>query len=626
MRAKHWEVELPGQESVLRLSPRFLLIIVVLCGSLPFVHQAFHIDDRIYLEVADNILDKPLFPYDYSPIFEGLITPDAASHSHLPLISYYLALIRLVTGSQKEWVYHLAFLVFPLLAAMGFYDLAQRYVRFRLAAACLLVVSPAFLVLSHTLMTDVPLLAFWIFSLSRFLRIANGEASTPDWVLCGLSLLAAGFISLISAGLILLMSAYLLIKRRGTGEQTAALPTTLAIACLLALPVLFWLLWYLRAYLHYDRLVLINTFLHMSKREALSWDLMGLKALSFVLNLGATFLFPLALWYGFAGRLSVRIFLLISFLSFVPFYIWFTDWSWKAVFLFALFFSSGLLALWHVLSRCGAVVTWCCGEFLLSGFRELSLSWGELRSVATDESSEPDSSATGATAPQHQGTTALHDQALLLLWFFGILLSYLFAYYSGSVRYSLLALPPLLLWWVAALERRVKEPYFLRNLIWFGVILTGFYSLAVGYGDYRFAGVYRSAAREISSQYSQPAQTIWFTAEWGFRYYLEKAGAKPLTRTQRGARPGDIIVKPYVASPWVTLYDGDEYTQLLEQRYVSMKYPIRVLDFFSHAGFYSTGWGILPFSLSTGERWEWFNVFRVTREYEGPIPEPERHY
>ncbi len=224
-------------------SPRFILILVLLCGSLPFIHQAFHIDDRIYLEIADNILEKPLFPYDYPLVFEGMLLPDLASHTHLPLTSYYIALLKALTGNESEWIYHLAFLVFPLIAAVGFYDLAEGYLRFRLPAVCLLIVSPAFFVLSHTLMPDVPLLAFWIFCLSRFLRICAGQAKVWDWTLCALGLLAASFLSLVSAGLIVLMAAYWLIHVEKGKKSSQLWP----VVCLLSLPVLLWLFWYLRA-------------------------------------------------------------------------------------------------------------------------------------------------------------------------------------------------------------------------------------------------------------------------------------------------------------------------------------------------------------------------------------------
>lgn len=613
---------MPDRESILGRSARSILILLTLASSLPFINQAFHIDDRIYLEIANNILSNPLFPYDYPPIFEGLITDDAASHSHLPLISYYLALVKLTTGSEKEWVYHLAFLVFPVLAVLGFYDVAQRYVRSSLPTACLLLVSPSFLVLAHTLMTDVPLLAFWILSISFFLRIANDQARTRDWILCSLSLLAASFISLISVGLPLLMLAYLIIQTAQAGWNSRSAKNWLSMAGLLALPLLLWLGWYLISYLHYDRFVLINTFLHISKRQAFSWQLLGQKGLSFVLNVGATFLFPLVLWLGLARSISARFFLLLFLFSFVPFYLGSFSWSWFHIFLFSFFLSSGGLVVWQVCWRGCAAMGQLLRELALSAVRELQLSWGELRPI--DAHGDPRQVQSPQAWPDESARRA--QESLLVLWFSGVLLACLFVYYSGSVRYSLLALPPVVLLWARALERAIEGSYFLRNLMWSAVVLTGLYSLSVAYADYRFAEVYRRAAKEIHSQYAQSGRTIWFTGEWGYRYYLEREGANVLPRVATGPQAGDIIVKPYLASPWVTLYDGDQHTKLLEQRVVTSHFPVRILDFSSHAGFYSTGWGILPFSVTSGEKWEWFNVLRVLKAYEGPIPEQEKHY
>lgn len=99
-----------------------------------------------------------------------------------------------------------------------------------------------------------------------------------------------------------------------------------------------------------------------------------------------------------------------------------------------------------------------------------------------------------------------------------------------------------------------------------------------------------------------------------------------MARNEVGAEPGDIIIKPYIASPWVTLYDGDDHSRLIEQIPVRTRLPVRIMDFSSRAGFYSSGWGLLPFSWTSGQHWEWFNVFEVTKEYTGPIPEAERHW
>lgn len=548
-------------------SARWAVVLVLGLLYVPFLGQAFHIDDRIYLQIADNILEKPLFPYDYPAVFEGISAPDAASHSHLPLTSYYLAAFRAIGGRNIEWLDHLAFLIFPLLAAFSTYDLARHFVERRLAAALLLLVSPAFLVLGHTLMPDVPMLAFWTLAVSRFLRILSDGGRRSDWVILTLSLLAASFMSLLSVGLLLLMAAGLVLKR----WQDGAVPQG-RWWLILAAPFILWGLWYLRAYWHYDRFVLVNTVLHMNKRDAFDWALFGTKGLSFVLDLGAVFLCPLVLWYGFAGTFRTRVGLLVFFLSFVPFFTFVTGWHWLYVLLFALFLSSGLLVLW---------------EFVLL-VRE--------RDVAT---------------------------RILVLWFFGILAAALLLFYAGSARYALLALPPVVIVWVRRLEGRIEDPYFLRNLVWAGIVLTGLYALLPAIADYRFAAVYRDTTRELVQKYERPGRTVWFTGEWGFRYYASESGARLLRRVGTEPGAGDIILKPYLASPWVTLFDGDQGCRLLEQRIVEEPFPVRMLDFSSHAGFYSTGWGILPVSWSTGENWEWFNVFEIKHVYDGPPPREE---
>jgi hypothetical protein len=419
-------------------------------------------------------------------------------------------------------------------------------------------------------MPDVPLLTFWLLSLSRLLRITSGKGKRLDYIVLPLSVLAAAFISMVTFGLLLLMAACLLLERKGAREAS----TRYWVLVLLS-PMILWVAWYLRAYLHYDRLVLINTLLHMGKREAFDWILMGGKVLSFVLNVGGAFLFPLFIWFGISGRWRTRFALLSFFLTFVPFYFFDLDWAWLHILFFALMLASGLLV------------------------------FSEFVALLRNNSAEI---------------------RLLVLWFLGILVTCLVLYYAGSVRYTLLALPPVVLVLLRSLENRIESEYLLRNIVWAGVITSLLYSVPIAYADYRFAGLYRTTAEELCSKYGTPENQVWFTGEWGFRYYFEKEGGRMLPRASNEANVGDIVIKPYIASPWVTLYDGDEYTDLLEQRIAEEPYPLRILDFSSHAGFYSTGWGFLPYSYSLGENWEWFNVFRIKKPYSGPLPEAEQHW
>ena len=188
-------------------------------------------------------------------------------------------------------------------------------------------------------MTEVTLLAFWTLSLSRFLSTAEGSSKTGGWLICAGCLLGASFISLVAAGLVLLMGPHDLFSRL---DGAASLPV---------------------------------------------WKIL---------------LLPLALWFGWLRRFSLRVFLVILMLSVLPFSLWVRDWSSLQVTLFAVFFSSGLIVLWQACPRMtGLVSRW-----------------------------------------KHSRPGAVALEVLLALWFFGILASYLLVYYSGTVRYLLLALPP----------------------------------------------------------------------------------------------------------------------------------------------------------------------------------------
>lgn len=565
------------------------LLLLTALFSIPFAGQAFHIDDRLYLEVAEHALEKPFFPYDFPLLFEGLESPDGASHSHLPLTVYYMAFIMLLTGGEQEWVFHLFFMVFPLTAAFSFHDLARRYVANPMLATFLLLASPAFLTLGHNLMTDVPLLAFWVLAMSRYMRIIEREGSRKDMAVLGTALLCSAFISMLTMGLAILLASGLVMRRypglfggthppteQNSGEaKNDFCPPVWAWWLVLLLPVILWTAWYGRAWLHYDRLVLANTLMHMGQRETLDLSLIGTKLLSFFLNTGGIFFFPLLVWaVPRKGKEWLHALVILACSLAAPF-LFLPDWMLIHKLLFSLFLSSGLLL---------------ADEVVRHGF--------PLRS----------------------------KDLLLSFWFFGIMAVCLVLFYSGSARYVLLALPPALLIIIKGIESRFesgKPPRIIPALL---VASTLVYSVPVSYADYEFAEAYRAYTKKLSEKYQSPERTVWYTGEWGFRYYMEQNGTRIMARNDRGAEAGDIIIKPYIASPWVTLYDGGEYTRLVEQVPVEVQLPLRILDFSSHAGFYSSGWGLLPVSWKSGKHWEWFNVYEVIKEYSGPVPESERHW
>ena len=560
------------------MGPRTAIIIAVLALNLPFVFQPFHIDDRVYLEIADNALENPRFPYDYAPLFEGILTPDAASHSHLPLISYALASIKFVTGSDAEWVYHVAFLIFPMLLAVSFFQITSRCIQRPLFAVFFLMLSPAVMIIGHSLMTEVALLAFWTLAIARTWRLLDGVGKSWDWVFLGLALACAAMMTLLSAGLVLLLAAMALMW--GPPPEFAT-DQRKRVLLLLAMPILVWVLWYFFGYLHYDRLLLVRTVQHLDKRASFSLFLLGTKAVSFLLCLGGTIFFPL-LPLALFGRRAFR-------------------------------WMGGLLG------GAGATVqilmnSWGIWEGLFFGFL---LGVGSMVFAGTIWA-----------FLERRREAVLGDRArgarlLFLLWFLGILTAAILVYPSGSVRYVLLAFPPVIVAAFWSWERiRMVSPSWLATAL----TLSGLFSLSLSGADYAMASMYKRHAQDLVQQYQSEGHTVWFTAEWEFRYYLEKAGAKILARTQLGPEIGDIVIKPTVAFPWKTLYDGSKFLRLKEQRSAGAFPWIRLMDFSSRAGFYSTAWGILPYTISNDPDWERFNVFEVIKVYDGPIPEPEKHY
>ena len=101
-----------------------ILVFTVLLLTVPFINQAFHWDDRDFIEQARVAAKDPLQFYyeDYSSrgrFFE--IYP----FRHPPLISWYLApVIR--AGGESEPLLHGAYLVFRI-ATLSMYSLARRF-------------------------------------------------------------------------------------------------------------------------------------------------------------------------------------------------------------------------------------------------------------------------------------------------------------------------------------------------------------------------------------------------------------------------------------------------------------------------------------------------------------------
>jgi hypothetical protein len=138
---------------------------VLLAALLPFVGKPYHIDDPVFLTVADQIRSEPAHPYAVRINWADREQPARDFMGSPPLHCYYLALVRSV-GPDAEWWAHLWMLPFSLL---GLYAVRRLAGGSPLATA-LWLSSPAVLVSATSLMPDIPVAALTALGAALFLE------------------------------------------------------------------------------------------------------------------------------------------------------------------------------------------------------------------------------------------------------------------------------------------------------------------------------------------------------------------------------------------------------------------------------------------------------------------------
>ena len=135
---------------------------------LPFIDQAVQGDDVYFLYGAEHALVEPLHPLNAKYVFQGQMV-DMRGHTHGPVDSWILALLLVVFGAVREVPFHLAYILFSVIAAVSAWSIASRYTDRTLEAVLLFLVVPPFVVSGNSLEADVPFLAFWLLAIALYL-------------------------------------------------------------------------------------------------------------------------------------------------------------------------------------------------------------------------------------------------------------------------------------------------------------------------------------------------------------------------------------------------------------------------------------------------------------------------
>jgi 4-amino-4-deoxy-L-arabinose transferase-like glycosyltransferase len=547
------------QRRLASISPRnWLLILIFLC-LVPFINKPLFIDDTLFVRSAEQIQKHPLDFYGFNINWFDQTLPMSESTENPPLTSYYIALAALLVG-WSERALHLAFLLPALAAGWGIYSLAQNYCRRPFVAALIAVSTPVFLISATSLMSDVILLAFWVWALVAF---ENGlrKGGVPWFVGCGCLAGLAVLTKFFGLALVPLLAVYGLCRLRRAGWWMIAF----------VIPLLFaagyeWLGY--RLYGH-------GLFLSAAQYASGAHEYSSIKPWETTI-----------IGLGFAGGCFLPV------LFYTPLL-----WSRRVALMGPCLVAAGMLVIPRMLSF--VWVLWA---------KDGSLNWGVfLVSSVLTVGGIYIVLLTVADLWNKRDAVSL----LLFLWMFGVLVFTIKLNWTINGRCLLPGIPALGILLARRLEHHgagvESKPFW--PVVW-PALLAGVISLFLVKADYDLAGIYKTAARTLLAQYQKPGTGLWFHGHWGFQYYMEQGGATAAELKSPPSKMGDIIVVPAQDKEDYTMV-GSSRNRLLEIQVYGTKNFCATIDVAAGAGFYAANLGPLPFAI-TGLKPQCFWIYQVT--------------
>lgn len=181
------------------------------------------------------------------------------------------------------------------------------------------------------------------------------------------------------------------------------------------------------------------------------------------------------------------------------------------------------------------------------------------------------------------------DAAFLRLWILVFFGGALVIFYAGAARYLLPLSPPVAMLAVMALERR---PRWLAG----ACLLQFALSLLLAVSHYQWAGAYREFARQMAPHI--PKGRTYINGEWGFQYYGQRIGGRPLMRGTV-LQPGDWVLTSRLGFPLdLRLAPGAERVPVAETRVVP-SVPLRVIGRDGRSAFSTITYGVRPFGVTS---------------------------
>ncbi len=516
----------------------------------PFLNKPFHIDDTVFIRQAEQIRKEPLRPYnfgynwDYQPLSLWSVS------QHPPVVCYLIAGFSLV-GGFDEWNLHLGFLPIAAGCAALAYSLAARFCKYPMLASVATTVTPAFLVCSASVMADIPMIFFWLLAVWCAVRYA--ETSSGWWLWgAGAAASLSAMTKYFAIALVPLLVVYAF-PIAGWRKLYRLLPLLLPVAVLAA--------WGYYSYVETDGVLIHPLSAAKYARESrVSGQFQRTQEMSHVFSfLGGTLLWPV-----FVLPLLVRL----------------TRWTWSLVVIAAFFLVNSEIVVQKGVAA-SRNMSFDMSAWLIAYFAILVVAGLSVTLLAAD-----------CVIRRRDWNTVL-----LGLWSFGTLVFCLFLNWTVNARIFLPAAFPLAVLLVRRMEIHPKSVTLIGWCRW-ALVPVLLISFLVGLADQQHARAGRDFARSAFMHRALRQRPVYFAGHWGFQYYMEQAGARPVDYSSLDLRPGTLIVYPAVNSAVRRVY-AEPY---LEQRTVhdtsdSYRNPYRVhlMGLRPRAGFHSSVFGNVPY-------------------------------
>ncbi|MCI0422885.1 MAG: glycosyltransferase family 39 protein [Acidobacteria bacterium] len=536
-------------------------VLILACATLacliPFSGKAFHIDDPVYVRAAQQILSHPADFYGFRMNWRGTEMLVADFQQNPPGVSYLLAVAGLCFG-WSERALHLA-LLFPAVAAViGIYFLAQGYCSSPLLAALLSLLTPSFWVSSTTVMSDVTMLAFWVWALvfwTRGLRQGRWWMLLVSSILIGLCALTKYF----GVCLIPLLFAGSLAWRRRLGSW----------ALFLLIPALMVAGYQWAGYCLYGRALFGEALRYASSRQPTG----GLSTLARLLTA-----------LSFAGGC-------ISAAAFYAHELW----TRRTLVVGTAFAMLATLAVILIVDQ-GALALWTEGEnrwaFLLQFSFLVAVGAQLLWLAVLDFLNRKDAAS-----------------ALLFLWMAGTFVFAALLNWAITARTFLPIVPAAVIILLRRLEQRNLEALRLPSARALGPLLaTALLGFTVAFADYTLAGSGREAANALNLEYRD--KQMWFQGHWGFQYYMEQLGATGFDVLNSKPAPGELMVVP--VNNTNLFWPRKETVRIVKLLQFQTCSWLSTMHPAVRAGFYANSAGPLPFAFGNVPPEEYY-VFSVVQ-------------